>query len=67
MSNEIVIYFNDLFLFNFNDFNFFIDNYWDILVGFFNENFYIEYFLCKMILLFYFLMYLFFECIYIIL
>lgn len=67
MSNEIVIFFNDLFLFNFNDFNFFIDNYWDILVGFFNENFYIEYFLCKMILLFYFLMYLFFECIYIIL
>lgn len=67
MSNEIVIYFNDLFLFNFNDFNFFIDNYWDILVGFFNENFYIEYCLCKMILIFYFLMYLFFECIYIIL
>lgn len=33
MSNEIVIFFNDLFLFNFNDFNFFIDNYWDILVG----------------------------------
>lgn len=67
MSNEIVIFFNDLFLFNFNDFNFFIDNYWYILVGFFNENFYIEYFLCKMIKLFYFLMYLFFECFYIIL
>lgn len=54
MSNEIVIFFNDLFLFNFNDFNFFIDNYWDILVGFLNENFYIEYFLCKMIVILFF-------------
>lgn len=67
MSNEIVIFLNDLLSLNFNDSNSPIDNYWDILVGFLNENSYTEYFLCKMTLSFYFLMYLFFECIYIIL
>lgn len=35
MSNEIVIYLNDPLSLNFNDSNSPIDNYWDILVGFF--------------------------------
>lgn len=34
MSNEIVIFLNDLLSLNFNDSNSPIDNYWDILVGF---------------------------------
>lgn len=35
MSNEIVIFLNDLLSLNFNDSNSPIDNYWHILVGFF--------------------------------